>query len=67
MITRDRALPVRVRGNQAGISCEAFTANQPLAETAGNNAFKKTPKDIAIPEASVPVAREGRVIRHFAI
>jgi hypothetical protein len=58
MIARDRALPIRIRGDQAGIRCEALTTDQPLGEATGNNAFEKAPKDIAVPEPSVPITRE---------
>jgi hypothetical protein len=67
MIAWDRTLPVGIRGNQAGIRRKALAADQPLGEAAGDNALKKTPKNVAVPEAPVPVARERRVIRHFAI
>ena len=49
-------MPVRVCCNQAGIRREALTADQSLGEAATDDAFKKTPKDIAVPETSVPVA-----------
>ena len=58
MIARDRALPVRIRSDQAGIRCEALANDKSLGEAAGDNAVEKAPKDIAIPEPSVPITRE---------
>ena len=67
LIPRNGALLVGVSSDQAGINGEAFSAHQTLAQASFHHGLEQVPEDIALPEAAMPVAREGRVVRHLAL
>ena len=60
-------LPVRIRLDQAGVDREAFTADQPLANTAAQDRLEYATEEVALPEAAMPVLGERRVVGHLAV
>ena len=60
------ALTVGIGLDQAGVHREALAAHQPLGYAPAYDSLEDVPQQIAVPEAAVPVLREGRVVRHIA-
>ena len=67
MWARNTALPISVGLDRAGINRKAFTAHQSLGDALPDGHFEHLAKQITLPEASVPVFRECRMIRHRAV
>src|SRR6201993_4330112 len=67
LLALDAVLPVRVRLDQAGINRKAFSANQPLVDTATQDHLEQTSQQITITEATMTVLREGRMVGDIAI
>ena len=67
LLSRHRALLVGVGGDQTGIDRKAFTAHQTFAQASLHDGLEQVPEDIALPEPAMPVAREGRMVRHLAV
>src|SRR5215211_5595492 len=62
--SRDALLSASVRLDQAAINGKAFATDQTFRDAAAEDGLEQAPKQIALPEAPVPVLREGRVIGH---
>src|SRR5215217_1301481 len=62
--SRDALLSASVRLDQAAINGKAFATDQTFRDAAAEDGLEQPPKQIALPEAPVPVLREGRVIGH---
>ncbi len=67
LVSAHRALLVGVGLDQAGIHRETLAADQPLGHAPAHDALKEVAQNIAVPEAAVAIAREGRVIGHLAV
>src|SRR5215472_19081261 len=61
------SLPVGVGLDHAGVDREALAADQPLIDAALHCRLEHAAQQIALAEATVPVLREGRMIRHRTI
>ena len=66
-VARDRALLVRVRGNQAGVDGESIGSDQPFGHAALNDGLEQMTKDIALAKAPMPVLGKGRMVRDLVI
>jgi hypothetical protein len=60
-------LPVGVCLDQAGIDRKDFAADQTLTDAALQDHLKNAPQQIALPEPTMPVLCEGRMIGHMAV
>jgi len=60
-------LLVGVRRDQAGVHRKAFTADQPFLDRPANDRLKHMAEGVTLPEASMAVLRERRVIRNLAV
>ena len=60
-------LPLRTPRSKPSVDREAFPAHQAFAQTTLDDRLEQVPQDIALPETTVPVAREGRMVRHLAV
>ena len=67
LISRDRALLVGVRHDQAGIDREALAADEACRDARLDDALEHAPEDIAVAEALVAGARERRVVRDLVL
>jgi hypothetical protein len=63
ILTRDRALLIGVRLNQARINGKAFATNQAGGNACLDDPFEHTTKNVSLAEALVAGARERRMIR----
>jgi hypothetical protein len=66
-IAWNRTLLVGIGSDQAGIDSKPFATHQALTQAPVHHRLEQVPQDIALTEAAMPVAREGRVIRHLAV
>jgi hypothetical protein len=64
---RSPYLPIGIGLDQARIDCKSFTADQSLLDAAAQDALEHATKEIALPEATMPVLGECRVIRHRTV
>jgi len=63
----DIGLPVGLGPDQAGIDSKAVTADQSFLNAAPHGGFEQLAEQITLTEASMPVLRKGRVIRHVTV
>jgi len=67
LVAGNRPLFVGVGRDQARIHCEAFAADKALAQAPLHHRLEQMPRDVALPEPAMTVAREGGVVRHPAV
>ena len=67
LVAFDPLLPIGFGLDQARINCESFTADQSLLNAAAQYALEHATKEVALPEAAMPVLGERRVTRHRRI
>src|SRR5436309_7371928 len=61
--SRDRALLIRVRRNQASIDCKSFAADQPCRNARLHNMLEETAENVAVAKPLIACTRERRVVR----
>jgi hypothetical protein len=59
-----RALLVRIRFDQAGVDREPLAADEPLRDAPAHRRLEDVAEQVAVPEPSVPVLGEGRMVRN---
>jgi hypothetical protein len=66
-LTSNAILPIGIGPDQAGIDRKTFSANQSLIDAAAQDGLKQPSQQIALPEATMAVLRESRVVGNIAI
>src|SRR3990170_3657704 len=64
--SRNRALAVGIRLDEAGVDRKTLAAYQTLSDAALHHRLEQMAENVALPETTVAVLREGRVIGHLA-
>ncbi len=67
LVAFDPLLPVGIGFDQARIDCKSFTTDQSLLDAAAQDALEHSTEEIVLPEATMPVLGERRVIRHRTV
>src|SRR5262249_44822531 len=67
LLAFDAILPIGVCPDQAGLDSKAFPTNQSVIDAAAQDGLKRSSQQIALPETTMAVLREGRVVGDIAI
>jgi hypothetical protein len=62
-----RSLLVGIGSNQAGIDRKGSPIDQPFGHAAPDHGLEQLSQQIAVPEPTMPILGEGRVVRHLAV
>jgi len=67
LLALNAILPIGIGLDQAGIDRKTFAANQSLIDAAAQDGLKQPSQQIALPETTMAVLREGRMVGNIAI
>ena len=58
---------VGIGSDEAGVHREPFAAHQAFAQAAFHHGLEEVPQDVALPEPTMAVAREGGMVRNLTV